>query len=55
MFRGILFNIYFRDIYYNLIFQEIGKNLTLVLPTIGLLANVEFGFGLEKKFKVITI
>ena len=53
--QGDIFKYFFRDIYYNLIFQEIGKNLTPVLPTIGLLANVEFGFGLEKKFKVITI
>lgn len=53
--QGDIFKYFFRDIYYNLIFQEIGKNLTPVLPAIGLLASVEFGFGLEKKFKVLTI
>ena len=53
--QGDIFKYFLRDIYYNLILQEIGKNLTPVLPAIGLLASVEFGFGLEKKFKVLTI
>lgn len=53
--QGDIFKYFLRDIYYNLILQEIGKNLTPVLPAIGLLASVDFGFGLEKKFKVLTI
>lgn len=50
--QGDTFKYFFRDIYYNSIFQEIGKNLARVLPTIGLLANVKFGFGLEKNLKL---